>query len=329
MGNIENPMRHLLDVGRHQRVMVYLQIARPDHWIKNIFMIPGVAAALAVVPPAAITGTPAGNLILGLLSLCAIASANYTINEFLDAQYDRFHPLKNDRPGARGLLDGRFVLLQYVALSGGGILLARFINIPFEMTSVALLIMGLVYNVPPIRTKDHIYLDVLSESINNPLRFLLGWFSVTGAGLPPSSVILAYWMGGAFLMGVKRYSEFRGIGDPVRAGLYRRSFKKYTEQTLLLSAFFYAICSSFFIAIFLIKYRIEYVLTFPLFATLFTWYLAIGLKDDSAAQAPEKLYRETRFMAFAALAFIVAAALFFIDLPFLQIFMEPRLIRLP
>ena len=71
------------------------------------------------------------------------------------------------------------------------------------------------------------------------------------------------------------------------------------------------------------------MLTFPLFATLFTWYLAIGLKHDSAAQAPEKLYREAALLGFAAFTFIAAAALFFIDLPLLLWFQEPQLIRLP
>ena len=36
--------------------------------------------------------------------------------------------------------------------------------------------MGCLYNIPPIRTKDHAYVDVLSESINNPIRFLVGWY---------------------------------------------------------------------------------------------------------------------------------------------------------
>ena len=68
------------------------------------------------------------------------------------------------------------------------------------------------------------------------------------------------------------------MDDPQQAALYRRSFASYSEQSLLLSVFFYAICAAFFIGIFLIKYRIEFVLTFPLFAVLFTWYLWIGLQ---------------------------------------------------
>jgi decaprenyl-phosphate phosphoribosyltransferase len=302
----------------------YLRIARPDHWIKNVFMIPGTAAALVVVPhiPSSILLTAA----LALVSACLAASANYTINEFLDGPYDRFHPVKGNRPAALGLLDPRLVVLQYVLLAAGSLAVAHLVGPLFLVACIALLVMGLIYNVPPVRLKDKAYFDVLIESINSPIRFLLGWFVVTADTLPPSSAILAYWMGGAFLMSVKRYAEYRWIGDPLRAGRYRRSFAYYTEKSLLLSAFFYALCSSFFIAVFLIKYRVEFILTFPLFAILFGWYLSIGLKNDSAAQAPEKLYRETGLLCFAAFTFVVTCLVLLVDLPFLKWLAEPRLI---
>ena len=133
-------------------------------------------------------------------------------------------------------------------------------------------------------------------------------------------------MGGAFLMSVKRFAEYRWIGDPSLAGLYRKSFARYTENTLLLTAFFYALCSAFFIAVFLIKYRVEFILTFPLFAILFGWYLSIGLKNDLAAQAPEKLYRETGLLCFAAFTFVVTCLVLLVKLPFLRWLAEPQLI---
>jgi 4-hydroxybenzoate polyprenyltransferase len=306
----------------------YIGIARPDHWIKNVFMLPGVGVAYILMrhdrPP-----TVLYLLLIAAVSLCLAASANYTINEYLDAQYDRFHPTKRTRPGAEALLDGRIVLLEYLLLAAGACTGARLVNAPFAATTAALLAMGLVYNVAPVRTKDKAYLDTLSESINNPLRFLMGWFVIAPGFLPPASALLAYWMGGAFLMGVKRYSEYRSIGDPARAALYRRSFAHYTEQSLLLSSFFYALCSAFFIGIFLIKYRIEFLLTVPLYAALFTWYLAIGIRRDSAAQAPEKLYGEVAFLAFAGITLAITTALFFVDLPFLKSLMEPYVIRVP
>jgi len=304
----------------------YVRIARPDHWVKNIFMIPGAALAYVLLRH----GDPALVLMhvaMAMIALCLVASANYTINEYLDAPFDRFHPLKRSRPGAEGRLDQRLVGAQYFVLVVLGMLFAKTINTAFEVTCFALLVMGTAYNVRPMRTKDRPYLDVLSESVNNPIRFLLGWFAVSSVVIPPGSVLLAYWMGGAFLMGVKRYAEYRRIGDPHQAGLYRRSFQSYTEASLLLSSFFYALCSAFLIGIFLIKYKIELLLSLPLFAVLFTWYLAISLKADSAAQAPEKLYQERAFMSFAILTFVAVVALFFINLPILDALMHPHYLQ--
>ena len=304
----------------------YVRIARPDHWVKNIFMIPGVALAIALVHGTQPVSVFA--LALAVVSLCMTASANYTINEYLDAPFDQFHPVKKARPGAAGRLDARGVMFQYVVLLTLGIGSAAFINQAFFVTEVWLAVMGIIYNVPPFRTKDRRYLDVLSESINNPIRFLLGWFAVTGALLPPGSVLLAYWMGGAFLMGTKRYAEYRGIGNPSIAGLYRKSFTTYTEASLLLSSFFYALCAMFLLGVFLIKYRIELILSFPMFAVLFTWYLAISLQPESAAQAPEKLYKQPLFMAFSALTFAVVAVLFYVHIPALEVFMHPVILSL-
>ena len=72
----------------------------------------------------------------------------------------------------------------------------------------------------------------------------------------------------------------------------------------------------------------EFLLTTPLFAALFTLYLAIGMRKNSATQAPEKLYRETALIALAAVTFVASIALFFVDIPFLHGFMEPSLIHL-
>ena len=63
--------------------------------------------------------------------------------------------------------------------------------------NIDFLLIGIIYNVPPFRTKDIPYLDVLSESLNNPLRFILGWHMIIDS-FPPSSILISYWMGGAF-----------------------------------------------------------------------------------------------------------------------------------
>ncbi|MGN6386240.1 MAG: UbiA prenyltransferase family protein [Verrucomicrobiota bacterium] len=294
----------------------YIKIARPDHWTKNLFILPGLFLGKMVShAPLQSLLVP---LILGMAATCLISSANYTINEWLDRHFDRFHPKKRSRPSVSGRLSGTGVYLEYALLIIGGMALSWLVNPGFTIASLVLLVMGFLYNVKPFRTKDRVYMDVLSESVNNPIRLCMGWLIAVPHSVPPSSILLGYWFGGAFLMAVKRLAEFRTIGDQTVAGLYRQSFKRYNEKSLLASSVFYAMAASLFLGVFLVKYRIELILSFPLIAGLFSWYIRMGLDEDSAAQHPEKLLRERSLMLYVVLLTVVMAVLFIFDIPILH-----------
>jgi decaprenyl-phosphate phosphoribosyltransferase len=170
----------------------YIQIARPDHWFKNVFMIPGVLLFFFFHPEMrdAIRWLP---IFIGFSATCLIASSNYVMNEILDAAKDRYHPVKCNRPVPSGQVKISIGWAWWVALSVIGLLLGFSISLPMGFALAALWIAGCAYNVPPVRTKDKPYLDVLSESINNPLRLLLGWYSTGFGAAPPASALLAYW----------------------------------------------------------------------------------------------------------------------------------------
>ena len=305
----------------------YLKIARFDHWIKNFFIVPGIAVAVLLVENG-LQQISILKILLGFFSTCLIASANYVINEWLDAEFDKYHPTKKNRPVVGGNVKFKYVMVEYVLFAVAGILLALLINGFFVATEIWLLVMGILYNVKPIRTKDIIFLDVISESVNNMIRLMLGWFIITDKVFPPVSILFGYWMAGAFLMGTKRLAEYRMIGNPEVAGLYRKSFKYYTEKTLFGSSFFYALCATFFIGIFLIKYRIEYLLSMPVMFALFTYYVMMAFNEDSAAQKPEKLYKEKKLLALVVLFVAVLAILTVVDIPILHSFTSPYLINL-
>jgi decaprenyl-phosphate phosphoribosyltransferase len=270
-----------------------------------------------------------GPFIFGFIATCLVASANYVINEWLDAEFDKHHPTKSKRPAVAGGMDVRWVAAEYAALAVVGLGFSILVSRDFLLTEIALLFMGIVYNVRPMRSKDIPFFDVISESFNNVLRLFLGWFIVSSNWLPPVSIIIGYWMGGAFLMASKRFAEYRMIGDPARAGLYRKSFKGYSEKSLLISAMFYALTSVFFCGIFLIKYRIELLLAMPFLCGLFCLYLYISFSDDSAAQKPEKLYREPVLMIYSFLFALLVLALTFVNMPFLSALLDKTLIATP
>ncbi|ETP70826.1 4-hydroxybenzoate polyprenyltransferase-like prenyltransferase, partial [Lachnospiraceae bacterium JC7] len=220
------------------------------------------------------------------ISTCFIASANYVINEWLDAEFDKYHPTKKYRPVVSEGLSKKIVYFEYSVLGLFGLAIACITSSYVFIMELWLLIMGILYNVKPFRTKEIVYVDVISESLNNAIRFLIGWFAITSKYLPPISIIIGYWAGGAFLMAIKRYAEYRMINDPAIAGLYRKSFKYYTERTLLISAFFYALMSILFCGIFMVKYKIELIFEMPILCGLYCYYFNISFKKDSAAQKP-------------------------------------------
>jgi 4-hydroxybenzoate polyprenyltransferase len=254
---------------------------------------------------------------LAILATCLIASSNYVLNELLDAPYDRFHPVKKYRPVPSGSVQPTCAVLEWLLLGAIGLTVACFLNTYFAASGLALWIMGVMYNVPPVRTKELPYLDVLSESVNNPLRLFLGWFALVADKLPPLSLILAYWMVGAFFMATKRFAEYRHIGDPELAAQYRKSFGYYTEERLLVSIFFYATLCALFMGVFIVRYHVELILFVPVAAGFFAYYLKLGLQDDSPTQHPEKLYKERGFLLYMVLFMALFVLLMFTNIPVL------------
>jgi 4-hydroxybenzoate polyprenyltransferase len=300
------------------RVKPYLSIARPDHWFKNVFMALGVLLACFYYPEL-INAQSALAILWAVAATCLIASSNYVLNEILDAPTDLSHPVKRNRPIPSGRVKLPIAYAMWIGLGVAGLGMALALNTAFFGAGLFLLVMGVIYNVRPVRSKELPYLDVLSESINNPIRLLLGWFAVTAEKFPPVSLLVAYWMIGAFFMASKRLAEYRYIGDPKAAAAYRSSFRHYDEEKLLISMFFYTTCFALFLGVFIIRYHLELILIFPLVAGFICYYLRVTFKKDSAAQNPERLYREKGLMAYLVLCVVAFFALMFVHIPRLYV----------
>ncbi len=229
---------------------------------------------------------------------------------------DRFHPVKRDRPVARGAVSIRLAYAEWITLMVIGLALSYLISIPFLLSTFGLWLAGCTYNIRPLRTKDVPYLDVVSEAINNPLRMLAGWYLSGIDALPITSLLISYWMAGCYFMAVKRYAEVREL-DLQELARYRPCFRRYTEQNLLVSIVFYVCLAMLFLGLFIARYRLELALSFPLVAWVMCAYLGLAFKRNSPAQHPEKLYRQPLLVIPAALCVIAMIALLFIDVPFL------------
>ena len=302
----------------------YLQIARFDHWFKNVFMLPSILLAI-YIDHSLLSYDLIKSLTLAFLAAGFIASSNYVINEILDASKDKLHPVKKHRPVPSGKINTRIGYAQWILFLIVGLIIASYLGKYFFYSALSLWVMGCIYNIPPVRSKEKPYIDVLSESVNNPIRLLLGWYATGTTLMPPLSLVLAYWMIGAYFMAAKRYGEYRMIGDSEIAESYRSSFKHYNEERLTISLMYYLSAFSLFFGIFLIRYKMELILSIPFIAGFTAWYFHLACKRDSPVQYPEKLYKEKGFVAYVLFIALFMIVLLFVDLPWMYLLFSPTL----
>jgi 4-hydroxybenzoate polyprenyltransferase len=306
-------------------VTPYLELLRIDHWIKNIFILPGIIIALVVNSQSLIINFSIFILIIfGVLLVCLASSANYIINEWLDRETDIYNSEKEKRSSIRNRLKPKIIYLLYLLISFTVSVLSLYIiNLSFFITIQIFLLIGLIYNVKPLRLKDIAFLDVIVESSNNPIRLYLGWVIVAPEQIPPFSLLLAFWLGGCFLMNSKRLQEYicalkeNTLNKLIK---YRISFKSYSYNKLLFANIFYAITSYGLLTIFLAKWRIEYIFILPFIAILFSYYFVMCINLNSVVRNPEKLYKNWKFHILLLIIGVSFLVLSFYDVEFIQYF---------
>jgi len=293
-------------------------MARGDHWFKNVTLVPGIVLAWIMFKPHDMLST-AGAVALAFLSTFLVASSNYTLNELVDAGQDKNHPAYAHRPVPSGKINAWIASAQWLLLAAAGLFIASLENKIFFQTELLFFVLGIIYNVKPLRTKDIAYGDILSESLNSPVRFVLGWLAIQSQFLPPISLIAAFWMLGAFFMSVKRLAELQYINNAQIAAAYRRSFAHYTRRRLLGCAL---VCAALFIGLlgtFIIHDQAALLLALPLIIGFLVAYLREGLKPNSMMRRPETLYKHAFLIGYLLLTTGVVMACLLIPCPWIKL----------
>ena len=282
-----------------ENLVNYLKILRVGHWPKQVFLIPGFLYAMFYGQVSYINLS--FQVIFFKILLCIVitnltSSANYCINEYLDSKYDKYHPLKKDRPSVKNKINPIILIFQYLFLTIFVLAASYAVNDFFFLTTLIFLISGFIYNVRPFRTKDIKIIDVLSESFNNPVRLFLGYTVFEENLNIPLFLVLSYWFGGAFLMACKRLSEKIFLKDNELIEKYRPSIAKYLIKDLKIHIMIYSILSLIFLFLFFYTIDIFYSFLSLLFIVLFYDYYNLSIKLISDIQTPEKLFFNPKYI---------------------------------
>lgn len=185
------------------RIPALIELARPAQWVKNGFVLLPLFFAHAMFAPSALRGA-----LLATAAFCLVSSAVYAFNDARDADRDRRHPDKCQRPVARGAVTVGTAYGLTVALACLGLMLAAFSGIDVAAVIGIYFVMQLAYSMG---LKRIAWLDVGIVATGFALRILAGGFA---ANVPLTPWILAMGFLLALMLALgKRHGDLIHVGD--------------------------------------------------------------------------------------------------------------------
>jgi 4-hydroxybenzoate polyprenyltransferase len=144
----------------------FLLSLRPHQWTKNLIIFAALVFAKELGDPHQLLLS-----VSAFLTFCLLSGAVYILNDVVDYEKDRFHPIKRDRPIAAGRISRSFgatsgVILYIVALGIAYLIQPAFFGIALVYSAISV---GYTYYF-----KNVAILDVMAISMGFVLRALAG-----------------------------------------------------------------------------------------------------------------------------------------------------------
>jgi 4-hydroxybenzoate polyprenyltransferase len=207
-GEVRSPLRGII------------RLARPNQWVKNVFVLVPLLFSGQVANFAAIW-----NSAVALACFCLWSSAVYCLNDVLDAGADSRHPRKKSRPIPSGDVSPLVALILAAVLTATAFALAGS-ALPRQVVLVGALYLAnsVAYCV---LLKRRVIVDVLVIALGFVLRLVAGCWAIQ---VEPSSWILVCGFSLALLLGFgKRRLE---VASSEQLKEYRPALQSYSAEKL-------------------------------------------------------------------------------------------------
>jgi decaprenyl-phosphate phosphoribosyltransferase len=199
----------------------FLREARPKQWVKNVLVFAAPGAAGVLTEPAQL-----GRTLIAFVAFCLAASGTYFLNDAMDAEADRQHPTKRNRPIAAGLITTAQAKVTAVVL----IVLALAISAP--LNNGRLLLVVAAYVVVTVSytlwLKHEPVLDLGCIAAGFGLRAIAGGYA-TDVQLS-NFFLIVVGAGSLFIVAGKRHAELAELGES--SSDHRQTLGEYSDSFL-------------------------------------------------------------------------------------------------
>jgi 4-hydroxybenzoate polyprenyltransferase len=201
-------------------VAEWLVLLRPEQWVKNLL----VFAAL-IFSKHLFVADSAARAVFAFASFCLVASASYLMNDVHDAESDRRHPSKRQRPIAAGRVAPQAALVVAALLTTAGIGVAIALGPRFAWTLAGYAGLQISYS---FALKNVVIVDVMAIATGFVLR-AVGGGVVIDVNVSPWLIICTFLLA-LFLGFSKRRHEVQFLEEEAVA--HRPSLRDYSPYFL-------------------------------------------------------------------------------------------------
>ncbi|KKQ38905.1 MAG: 4-Hydroxybenzoate polyprenyltransferase-like protein [Candidatus Roizmanbacteria bacterium GW2011_GWA2_37_7] len=192
-------------------IVLYLRAIRANQWIKNFIIFAAILFGGKLFEPDLLLKT-----IYAFFVFCLLSSASYVLNDIIDYQYDKKHPMKKYRPIASGAITIPQATFLVFVMTIVSLLLSLFFSLSFFFISLIFLLLHFYYS---LYLKRYPVVDIFTISFSFVLRTLAG-VVVTGYHVPIWLLMTIFFVS-LFMASVKRHAELVANGRDTRESLFR------------------------------------------------------------------------------------------------------------
>ncbi len=201
-------------------VFLLIRSLRPEQWTKNLIVFAGLIFGRELFDSSSLV-----RALSAFAVFCVLSGVVYTVNDIMDREADRRHPLKVLRPIASGALSPRLAGTVAAILAAAALIGSFVLGFWFGAVALAYLVLQALYSGP---LKHIVILDVLTIAIGFVLRAVAGAVAI--------NVAISHWLlivtilGALFLALSKRRHELVMLADGCEA-IVRAKHPNAVEET--------------------------------------------------------------------------------------------------
>jgi len=193
----------------------YTKLIRLEQWYKNLIIFAPLLFASNVYP--------IDKLIIGFFGFSCVSSITYIVNDWMDREQDRLHPIKKERPLASGKINGKQAIIVALLLSLVVLSAVYLLGLFYGSIILSYFILTNLYS---LGLKNIPLLDIIIIGTNFALRMMAGIQNYPNINVLPYFTLLLAII--TIFLTHKRSSDIKMLGK--KAIKHKPVLKYYTPD---------------------------------------------------------------------------------------------------